>query len=305
MVKVFSRACVALVLAITSIGGGEIVRGEQIHLDISSYYNYDAVGTRTEYNYVVGGGLNSYVNGYLGDHALSNSNRTYTNQSSVPVGQVAMPDSGLLSGGGWTYQVSTAWDNGVGDVKSNNSVVMSAAGNTTKSTTFTLGAGQQMNYDALNIAFVAARGGSATHRSYITANYTDATSQIVYDTGTVAGTVGGTFGSAGGNSQGGFSFATDTDTSVQNLLDSSYFLGQSGSSQSIRSGEASVWQFSNAIALNPDKALESFTITLVSQSSGRTTSLWMFGATANAVPEPAAAMMLLPLAALLRRRSRA
>jgi hypothetical protein len=302
-----------------------------VQFDLSSYFNYDAVATSLEMSNVENAVGKRSLRDFLGDHSISNT-RAYTNQGSVGSG-TALPDDGLVG----PYQFSTAYDNGTdGLTKSNNTIgfTPNAGGNPSFLTqTINLGAGEQGQYSSINMAFVSANSSnhsSSGFRSWMVAHYTDGSSEIFVDTGLVDGNdpeaPGGYFGGGGQGGNGGL-FATVDNYTFQNqapnypgtighslLLEMNRRLDRSGSVNAIRSGTASVWEFSSPLAVDSSKVLQDIEINVQSaaDSVNRDTRLWVFAMngelapqddTGPAIPEPASLGLIgLAGAMLLARR---
>ncbi len=292
-----------------------------IQFDLTSYLNYDAVGTQNEVTAVnvqtpVDGTADT-VDQQLGGHNIANRT-AYTDQASVPGGQTGLPADGVLLSG--KYQISTAYDNGTDFLTSSSNVVQILANNTntTQTQVFTLGLAQQAQYSSFNLAFTVQRASSAsTYSSQIKVNYTDTTSTVVMLTNDGAGDVPrGTFGSNQfALSADSYTFTneapgTGETVSMSNVHTSTYFLGLSGSGtsqvSSIRSGDHGIFEFANDISLDPTKTLQSIEIQLTRGGVNRDNALYVWGISGVLVPEPGVIGLLASgsLLILLRRRKR-
>lgn len=294
-----------------------------VQFDLSSYYNYDGVGTQNEISAVAGDtpitGTADTLSEHLGDHNIIN-NLAFANQASVPGGQTALPNDGILVVGGESkYQLSTAYDNGTDYLTKSNNVLRIVANNTTPTQiqTITLAPGDQGQYQSFNLAMTVQRAASAsTYSSQITVSYSDATTAVVMLTNDGVGDVPrGTFGSNNfGLTSDAYTFTneapgTGETVSFSNVLASTYYQGLSGSSPSqvtsIRSGTASIFEFGSDIPLDSSKVLQSIEIQLTRGGSNRDNNLFVWGISAQAIPEPGSVSLLACgglLLLLLRRR---
>jgi len=279
-----------------------------VQFDISSAYNYDAFGTSLEV------GANVPVNGNflfdsIGDHSINGNRRAYANQGSVANGTAA-PDNGQVG----PYQTATNFDNGTdGLAKVDNAVaIQTNNAGTIFSVTITLPVAQQGLYQSMNMLMVSRRDADHTsYRSWIEANYTDATSAVIVDTGD-NGDQGntGTFGlsnlekTADSTTFVNQAPGTGQTIGVSPVLTMDRLLSQGGSTQSIRNGTATMWEFDQAIGLDPTRTLESFTVNLQRSGVNRNHSLFILAMNGQPVPEPASAAMigLAGLMMIARRR---
>lgn len=290
-----------------------------VEFDISSYVDYDGVATSNEMtaNVPING---NYLKDSVGDHDISNR-RAYANQGSVGSG-TALPDTGTLTGaGGRTYSISSTFDNGTDYLTPADNMIHLRADNSTASdsVTITLSGANQQQYSDFNLAFVSRIDSTANnYRSWITATYTDASSAIVVDTGLSGGVAGGSFGLTNlEQSSSAYTFTnvapgTGGIIGITPVLTMNRFLGQSGSTNSIRSGTASVWEFDSSIALDTTKILESLTITVNrggGSTSNRSQDLYVLGITGTSftpIPELSSLMLFITAGAcsvlILRRR---
>ncbi len=277
-----------------------------VPLDLSAAVHYDGVGTQNEINAHPGTTLNLTS---LGDHSLfpGEANKSYTNQGSISGTGVALPDDGKIG----SYQLVNQYDNGTDYLTKANNIIRINARGTTSSAVVTLAPDEQQQYENFNFLFVSVRSSNAGFnvRSWITATYTDGTSEIVLDTGMVtteANTPGGTFGSAGIGGQGGWKSHVDSDPSVKLALAMTHIAGIAGSPARsvIREETAGLWEMAEPIALDSTRTLESLEFSVYSSGSTRDNHLLIFAISATPVPEPATAALvgLAAPAVLLRRR---
>ncbi|MGE9290879.1 MAG: hypothetical protein ACQKBT_07805 [Puniceicoccales bacterium] len=292
-------------------------------VDLSSYLNYDGVITQNEINYASANhasGSNYRVGQIIGENNMKNG-QAYTDDGSAGAGD-ALPSDGIIGGG--KYQISTAFDNGTDYSAPSSNLVRIVGDSSTPSETLTmvLDGSEQGQYSGINFAFVTYNGGSSTsYRSTISVTYTDATTDVILLTqGTsVGGLGGGLFGADNfANATDSTSFTneapgTGETVTLNNLITTIDYAGITGSSSAnsqrslIRSGPTSIWEFSEDLALDSSKVLESISITIKSGGTNRASYMNVFGTTLVAVPEPSAYASILGLVGLtlaLSRRSR-
>lgn len=310
------------------VGLAAVASASPVPLTMTSALNYDIVGTLNEVSYANTFSGNRTLNHILGQHTTTVSlYRTFTNQASVPSSAPALPDDGLITAPGGNYQISTAFEQKVGDdyVASSNVLrVIAQATNSsllTQTATITLLPDEQKQYDDFNFLFFQARGNAnGSFRTVIQVTYTDATTETVFDTGLYvssgASSPGGTLGNAGIQG-GGLLSATDTNTDVEHVLTSSSTrnTGSTGSNNAATivdtavSNRVNLWQMAERLDLDETKILESITFSVSASNNGRANELVIFGLNAtpytDPVPEPATlGALLMGGAALLGRRRR-
>lgn len=335
------------------LAAGGAAKAATVQLDMSSAFNFDAVGTPLEVTYgnankvdnprsADSADISGAVMDALAPSAAGGGNHAIPNAGSIggrAYSSTALPVSGQYISGDRTYQLSTTWDDGTtGATKVNNSIYLNArtAGTvdyatgltytSTRSVTLTLTAAQQQKYSDINFVLVSNRGTTnAAYETWITAMYTDSTSVDIYDSDSTSGytgvfytTVGGTIGSGGIGTQGGFLNPTDTNPTLTNVSSSNTFLSYSGningggthviSAQITTDTSAPIdtvnlWRFTEALALDPTKTLQSITFNTYS-SANSNNNLVIFAASATAAPEPASMALaaLSGLGVLARRR---
>lgn len=197
-------------------------------------------------------------------------------------------------------------------------MLLIGASNTTPTATatLTLAPGQQGQYDAVNFVFVSSRASDASgYSSQISVTYTDASSEVIMLT-TRANSGRGTFGSANfGLTSDAYTFTNEAPgagetVSLSNVIASTDFLGITGSGSSqrsqIRPGTASLWEFSQDIALDSSKTLESISFQLTRGGVNRDNRLYVAGTTLVTIPEPntlvLVALAFLGMFTVLRRK---
>jgi hypothetical protein len=254
---------------------------ENMPFTISSTCNYDIVATSIE-DIANGSGQLAYT---IGDHNVDrqpsySTPHAYANQGSIS-GGVGIPDDGKVG----RYQLCTAFDNGSdGLTKSTNAIAFLsnwgvAGGNGDVERTIVLLPEQQAKYGEINVLFVSWRSGKGPYRSWIKAAYRDGSSEMVVDTGNFtdsdpSSTPGGTFGGAGVAGQGGilntsdaYSFtnrAPNYPGTIRHKLALSMDRRLNGAT--IGTGNAALWEFDPALALDSSKTLESLTIRMEAPS---------------------------------------
>lgn len=307
---------VIIACALVALGGAP-AGATLVQLDISDSFNYDAVGTSAEIAWANTQPGNHRLLDTVGDHDLF-STRAYVNQASVSNPNTGLPDSGALAG----FAISQNFQNGNGVdgyTPALNIIRLATRPNSstlvTDSITLSLDALQQTNYASLDVLFIQNRSNaSGNFQTVITANYADASSAVIYDSGLFASSganqPGGTMGNAGvntlaGGDGGGFLIGNDGSGFVQNAIVTSTSIRSAGSAGSgsafsviDNNVSSSIWHLSNPLTLDESKVLESITFAVSSGVNGRQNDLFIFGVNATAIPEPTTTAMLLGVLSL-------
>lgn len=286
-----------------------------VSLDISSAFNYDAVGTQAEIAYantfagqdhtlmdILGNHDMRYRHTYLGDHADG------------------LPADGIIDGGNFELGrgLDRRYDTADADAKQNNVIRVAANTRETNSAEVFLAPAEQQRYTNINFAFASQRYKLETSKSYdftasVEAKYVgDSDWYTVWSSVGGSKVLGGSFGT--GTASGGvLNWQTGTDTPEWALAHTTTLrcgsTGGAGDRSSVVRTEATyIWKFADNLALDSTKALEGFRVSVGTTGANRNNVVNVFAASATPVPEPATITMTVlglgAVASRFRRRLR-
>ncbi len=305
----------ALVVVMMFVGMAMTASAGLVQLDMSSAFNYDAVGTANEI---------AFCNTQAGNHRLSDVLTQHSMQwSSLYLGDdpTGLPADGLVDGGNFEIGKGLARRYDSADWKPNDppmtkvhNCALVTTNNSTGSVQVDLTAGDQRTYSDINFLLNGRRHSDAgkTYTAKVEVKYAaDAAWHTVWSASGTA--TGGSFTSGGVGGQGDWHNATDSDPTWALGFVSDRHMGAAGSDpnrySNIRNEDRYLWKFSSNLLLDETQVLESFKLTTSTNGVNRQNDFWLFAASANEfipppIPEPAGLGLVgLALLALKRRRS--
>ncbi|MBN2584258.1 MAG: PEP-CTERM sorting domain-containing protein [Planctomycetes bacterium] len=232
-----------------------------------------------------------------------------------------LPEDGIITGASMTYHIASHTGNAtyVGDwtevaspvagppesipnmaVRNNAMYVYSVHSTATgqvASTTAMLPVAQQGQYSSINLVLAAADGADGARNMRIVALYGDATEEVLYSFSTENLVVGPLIDDSSADNY------TDDFVAVHQF--SQMYNNSSGNSGSVGNDAGTLFEFADALALDPTRTLVGIRVEDSNPAlNWNARGIVVFGASAEAVPEPAT-MALLGLGVLgliLRRR---